>query len=433
MFINNIADYIFTYLFFIIDGYKKINNIIINKKYLILFIIILIIIIMNNICFVRNNEIKKVKSINNINTTQIKYNNSYLNYILICKKKIRLKRIKNCTNKFPFISICIPVYNTDKYIEQSILSVINQSFQDFEIIIVNDFSNDDTERIIKKLQLEDNRIKIIKHNKNLGVYHSRVEAVLNSKGKYILFLDPDDMLLNANLFKELYSYNYNKNLDIIEFLVYHQIEGTNKIYCPKKHILNHNHNYLKKIIYQPELSEILFYQPRKKKYSYVICRTIWNKIYKREIQLKTIKYIGEKYYNNENLIVADDTMINIINFNFANNYSNNNLPGYLYNVKKSSMSRGYFGKQHRIRQNISFLFYFNLLYKYIIDYNKDINMLYYEIKITEKRFLEFKSLNIENYLNNLKIFLNNIKNNKKSSKRLKDLINSIYNNLFFLL
>ena len=154
--------------------------------------------------------------------------NLYSNYILICQKKIRLKLIK-LYNQFPFISICIPIYNTEKYIEQAILSVINQSFQDLEIIIVNDFSNDNTEKIIRKIQLEDHRIKIINHNSNLGVYHSRVEGALNSKGKYILFLDPDDMLLNGNLFKELYNFNNNNNFDIIEFLVYHKKEGKNKI------------------------------------------------------------------------------------------------------------------------------------------------------------------------------------------------------------
>ena len=92
----------------------------------------------------------------------------------------------------------------EKYIEQTLLSIINQSFQDFEIIVVNDNSNDNTENILRKLYLEDNRIKIIKNYSNRGVYYSRVEAILNSNGKYIILMDPDDMFLNENLFKELY-------------------------------------------------------------------------------------------------------------------------------------------------------------------------------------------------------------------------------------
>ena len=58
------------------------------------------------------------------------------------------------------------------------LSIINQSFQDFEIILVNDNSNDDTEEIIRRLQKEFKKIKIINHNTNFGVYCSRVDASL---------------------------------------------------------------------------------------------------------------------------------------------------------------------------------------------------------------------------------------------------------------
>ena len=68
---------------------------------------------------------------------------------------------KNITNRKPYISICLPVYNMEKYIERALLSIINQSFQDFEIIIVNDNSNDKTENIIKNLHFKENRLKII--------------------------------------------------------------------------------------------------------------------------------------------------------------------------------------------------------------------------------------------------------------------------------
>ena len=108
------------------------------------------------------------------------------------------------------------------------------------------------------------------------------------------------MLLNANLFKELFKYNLYNNFDIIEFIVYHQKEGKNEIYYPKKHSLNHNHNYTFNIIYQPELKNIIYYKPRTKNYSHIICRTVWNKIYKRGLLIKTIKYISD--INNQKLI-----------------------------------------------------------------------------------------------------------------------------------
>ena len=74
----------------------------------------------------------------------------------------------------------------EKYIERALLTIINQSFQDFEIIIVNDNSKDHSQSIMKKIQSEDNRIIIINHYKNLGVYASRSDAISNAKGKYII-------------------------------------------------------------------------------------------------------------------------------------------------------------------------------------------------------------------------------------------------------
>ena len=111
----------------------------------------------------------------------------YKQFINECKqlKRFNITKIMNHNNN-PYLSVCIPVYNMEKYLERAILSIINQSFQDFEIIIVNDNSNDNSQSIMKKIQTEDNRIIIINHLKNLGVYKSRGDAILNSKGKYII-------------------------------------------------------------------------------------------------------------------------------------------------------------------------------------------------------------------------------------------------------
>ena len=110
----------------------------------------------------------------------------YRRYINKFNNKKIFNNNLNSLNQFdiPFISICIPAYNMEKYIEKSLLSIINQSFKHFEIIIVNDHSNDTTKYLIKKLQLKDNRIKLINHSKNLGVYISRVDAILASRGEY---------------------------------------------------------------------------------------------------------------------------------------------------------------------------------------------------------------------------------------------------------
>ena len=335
--------------------------------------------------------------------------NIYKKYINECKELKRFN-ITKIFNRNPFLSICLPVYNMEKYIEGSILSIINQSFQNFEIIIVNDNSNDNTENIIKRMKLEDDRIKIIKHSKNLGVYSSRVEAILNAKGEYIIIMDPDDMFLNPGLFENLYNFNLQYNLDIIEFTVYHQNEGKKTIFLPNMHDLNHYHKYKNDIIYQPELSNIIFYEPNTFKYSSVICRTIWNKLIKKKILFNSIDYL-EKVFKNEYLITADDTPFNMINFHFANNYSNINLPGYLYNVRKRSMSRGNNGKKHELIVSNNYLLYFKLFYKYIKDFRKDLNYLYYDMKVFSSYLINFKKFKNNIYINNTISFLNEILNN----------------------
>ena len=141
----------------------------------------------------------------------------YIKFLKDCKKLISYNR-KKIINESPYISVCIPALNMEKYIERILLTVLNQSFQDFEIIVVNDYSTDETTNILKRLSSKDKRIKFINHPKHLGVYRSRTEAILMSKGKYIILLDPDDMILNENLFQELYDYNLKYNLDIIEFV-----------------------------------------------------------------------------------------------------------------------------------------------------------------------------------------------------------------------
>ena len=312
----------------------------------------------------------------------------------------------------------------EKYIERAFLSIINQSFQNFEIIIVNDNSNDNTENIIRNLQINESRLKIIKNNKNLGVYTSRIEAIQYAKGEYILLMDPDDMIINSKLFEILYNFNLNYSLDIVEFSVFHQIDKKKTIYYPKKHELNHYHNFEKNIIYQPELSNIIFFKPNTKSYSYVICRTIWNKLIKKRILTKAIKYI-EIDFHDKYLITADDTPLNIISFNFANNYSNINLPGYLYNVRKNSMSNGSNGIKHDIIVSVNYLLYFKLFYRYIKDYKKDLNFLYYDIKVSLKYLLKIKKLNVLEYIPIIKKFFKCIISEKNISKEFKIYVNEL--------
>ena len=303
----------------------------------------------------KNNKFLKIKK-------DIKF---YKNYIVRCQKLKIFCRTKKIYNKNPYLSIVIPAYNMEKYIERVLLSILNQSFQDFEIIIINDFSSDNTIEIINQFDLLLYKIKIVEHKQNLGIYASRVDGVLSSNGEYILYVDPDDAILNPNLFQKIYEFNNKYNLDIIEFVVYYEEEGKHNLFIPEDHRLNHLHQFSEKIIYQPKLSNLLFFEPRGN-YSDIICRPIWNKIIKKKILLKSINFIGNDIYKNKYFNFAEDTIINILIFQFARNYSNANFPGYLYNIRKKSITHGNLGINHDIMISNNFFLYLKLFYKYEI-------------------------------------------------------------------
>lgn len=100
------------------------------------------------------------------------------------------------------VSIVMPSYNTSNYIENSIKSVLNQTYRDWELLIVDDCSKDNTDDIVKPY-LSDNRIKYLKNSHNMGAALSRNRAIRESTGKYIAFLDSDDTWDSFKLEKQI--------------------------------------------------------------------------------------------------------------------------------------------------------------------------------------------------------------------------------------
>jgi glycosyltransferase involved in cell wall biosynthesis len=98
--------------------------------------------------------------------------------------------------KKPVFSVIIPLYNKEKYIKRAINSVLKQTYQNFEIIVINDGSTDNSLSVIKSIK--DKRVKIF-NQKNLGVSNARNKGIKKAKGEYIAFLDADDKFLNNYL------------------------------------------------------------------------------------------------------------------------------------------------------------------------------------------------------------------------------------------
>ena len=127
----------------------------------------------------------------------------------------------------PKISVIIPVYNVEKYLNQCLDSVINQNFSDMEIICVNDGSTDSSLDILESYAEKDNRINII-NQKNCGLGCARNVGLANALGDYILFLDSDDFL-SENCLNELYLNAINNDSDLIIFK-YYKYDDVNEEY-----------------------------------------------------------------------------------------------------------------------------------------------------------------------------------------------------------
>lgn len=116
-------------------------------------------------------------------------------------------------------SVIIPVYNAEKYLTKCIDSVIHQRFDDLELIIIDDFSNDNTRKILKLYAKKNNNIKVFFNRKNKGVAFTRNVGLKKSSGKYLVFLDSDDFLFK-NTFRNLKKIIINKKYPDAIFVKY---------------------------------------------------------------------------------------------------------------------------------------------------------------------------------------------------------------------
>jgi len=123
-------------------------------------------------------------------------------------------------------SIITPVYNTAQYLDECIQSVLNQDFQDWEMLIINDESPDNSLEILKKYEVQDNRIRVFsKKNEGQGV--ARNFALQQATGDYILYLDSDDWF-EPNSLNKIYKKFQEDNYDVIFFNAYNFFEKTQK-------------------------------------------------------------------------------------------------------------------------------------------------------------------------------------------------------------
>jgi len=299
--------------------------IIINFKFILIFIFIIILFIFSNFIikiYEAGFYIQKKENIYkkyNFDTLFESYNKAK-DFLNKCLNGILLNNVIQFKDyKIPLVSVIIPVYNSHKFINYTVKSVQNQDLMNLEIILINDFSTDNSSYIIKQLQKNDPRIKIINNKKNMGILYSRSIGALSAKGKYIFPLDNDDLFLDKNVLTIINNIALEGNFDIVEFKGI-RINGyiNNNISSGLDDTMFSNHK-LNLVLFQPELSNFpLKINDKNNNYElisiYLWCKCIKTIIYKRGLTL-----IGEKKYSRY-MLAHEDVIANIILFYVANSY-----------------------------------------------------------------------------------------------------------------
>lgn len=128
-------------------------------------------------------------------------------------------------------SVIMCAYNLEKIVSTAIESVLEQRFKNFELILVNDGSADNTLEVLKKFEARDKRVKVINNEKNIGLSASRNKAIAQAIGEYIVHLDGDDTFYNRNTLKNIDKTLGEDGADVTYFGVQY-VGGTNKAYLP---------------------------------------------------------------------------------------------------------------------------------------------------------------------------------------------------------
>ena len=151
----------------------------------------------------------------------------------------------------PLVSIITPLYNTEKYISRAIRSVLNQTYQNFEYILIDDASTDHSKDVVKTFK--DPRIRLIEHDKNEGIIATRNEALSLSEGKYVITLDSDDICHGKRIEKTVAFFDRNQSINVLasntKTFIFHPLFNITNL--PPKSFLKENELLIKMIFKCP--------------------------------------------------------------------------------------------------------------------------------------------------------------------------------------
>lgn len=292
------------------------------------------------------------------------------------------------------VSVIIPVYNGEEYLEECIKSLINQTLKNCEFIFINDGSTDSSKEIIEKYKLFDSRIKLI-NQENQGVSSARNNGLGRAQGEFIGFVDADDYV-ELDMFENLYKTIKEKNTDLVICNYESSLEGhkgISKLDLPINEVLNRDYidnKLIRKFIESDELN------------------TVCVKLYKKRIIDKYSVTFPKGVELGEDGLFNLRYMMNIKNLIYIQ------YMGYHYREVEGSATRNIVEKDY---------------FKRALDvYTTKLNEIE-EIKLNEKEIIDLKTTKfINSIISNIYIYLipNEILSLNQRLKYVKNMINNSY-------
>ncbi len=243
-----------------------------------------------------------------------------LDYI-IAHRPVSVPAPRRAAAKNPKVSVIIPVYNVEAYVEECIQSIQSQTLEEIEIIVINDRSPDQSQAIIDQLAAEDLRIKSIVMERNIGQGFARNIGLEQARGDYVLFIDSDDYLASSDHLRRAYECALEDKADMVRGRkVYERFEDQNGDF----------------IANQPDVAEIFFNQPLhavtlEQEPQILQNRHFWTWLYRRDfLETHKIRFLTSQWEERPFLLRA---------LLSAERLSSIDSDGFVYRVRPESTAR----------------------------------------------------------------------------------------------
>lgn len=233
------------------------------------------------------------------------------------------------------LSIIVPVYDVEKYIHQCIDSILNQTFQNFEIILVDDDSNDKSGAICDEYAKRDNRVKVI-HQVNAGLSAARNIGLKHAKGKYVAFVDSDDYIA-PNMYELLLNKLYESGTDMVKCgyheFIYEDITYTRKFVSP----CVYENTFSKEELLKFSMTDVL----------YIV---VWNAVYTKNLADKI-------FYPNG--LISEDNYVSPMYLLESEKVAVISEPLYYYRQNPEGLSK----KDVPLKKPLDVVFCYHMLYE----------------------------------------------------------------------